>query len=222
MSSFTERSIMYYNRLYSRLEETEGFTSDLPILVLGDVISQKAALGTYVNEYSEVILNDQGYQDKIVGTSATSYYDTSVKYKVLLNNLMGCNLTFKYEDFITDFVKNEQIEQMPVYPAEGSIQVIDGILVVNFIETHINASIEQVGDNLELEVSINNVSEPGDYTVAWYVYKDGEILDKIMYESSYTLSYPISGNGQYYVIYFVKDSNGETIKETRTETVEVQ
>lgn len=80
-----------------------------------------------------------------------------------------------------------------------SIEVID--------DKTIKVLAEAVGENLEY---------------AYYIYKDGEILEKIMYEKSANeLEYKVNEEGLYKVRVFVMNVEGE--KETKyTEEVEIE
>ena len=55
-------------------------------------------------------------------------------------------LNFKaWEEDPNKFVSRSEVKDMPCYPNDGSIQVIDGVLVVKFQETE-----EEMPDNPDL------------------------------------------------------------------------
>lgn len=224
LESQTERTILYYNRLYARMEEVEGFHNEMCIVVLGNIENQKSALGIYNNEYKDIILNDQGFRDAIVGTTQDEFQSTTVKYKMLLNNIIGCNLTFGSSEFTNSFAERDEVKEMGVYPKDGGIKIVDNVMVVNMISEHILSDINYVNEDIivNIDISSNQPKTSEEYTIAWYIYKDDEKVEEVWYEKNQQLIYTPKESGEYKVQYFVKNSLQDYVCVAFTETVTIE
>ncbi|MDQ1000313.1 hypothetical protein QFZ28_000713 [Neobacillus niacini] len=59
----------------------------------------------------------------------------------------------------------------------------------------------------EIEIKIN--TDTNDLTYAYYIYENGSIKEKIMYQKNNELRFPVQKSGSYQVQYFIKDKNGK-------------
>ncbi|MEC1526026.1 hypothetical protein P9D43_28940 [Neobacillus niacini] len=82
-------------------------------------------------------------------------------------------------------------------------------LLQEFISTgdyELQDVIFQLNENdLELEIKTNS----SELKYAFYIYKNGLIIDKIMYQTNSILKYPLNGTGNYQVQYYIKDQKGK-------------
>jgi len=114
----TEATFAFYNRLLLRIEQTDGFCSSKPIAFIG-------------NSPFDTNLPDQS--SLIVGISPVRpAVGVGQWYKMIdfLNNYLNTNLTPASTEQIQATISHPAFAAMPSYPAHGSIQMIEGILVV--------------------------------------------------------------------------------------------
>ncbi|QCJ44780.1 hypothetical protein FAY30_24450 [Bacillus sp. S3] len=82
-------------------------------------------------------------------------------------------------------------------------------LLEEFISTgeyELQEVLYQLNENdIEIEIKTNS----NELTYAYYIYKDGKILDKIMYQQSPKMKFPLNGKGNYQVQYYIKDQKGK-------------
>lgn len=112
-----EEAINYYNRLIGRMEETEGYTKETPVL--------------YVGERSK---NDDGFSgDRLFDPIyLPPYQGNSIINDFSWEETMDLWCGFSRVKPDVDLSGTEEVEEMSVYPAEGSIKMVDGTLVVKF------------------------------------------------------------------------------------------
>ena len=112
-------AINYYNRLIARIEETAGYTKDTPILYVGprskndDAFSGNARFDPiYLPPYQgNSIINDFSWEETMN---------------------MWCS--FSRVEATEDLSDTEEVRQMPLYPAAGSVRMVNSTLVVKFAD----------------------------------------------------------------------------------------
>ena len=113
-------------RLVSDMEDVEGYeVGKTPVLILG-IIDQNPA--SYWNQDLEIV------SDPYVGTThhlAISYYGTYSNY---FQNVLGYPVNIVPLKDVEGYLDDPQIQAMPVYPAQGSVQMINGVLVIRLSE----------------------------------------------------------------------------------------
>lgn len=123
MESITWATEGMLNRVAARIEEEVSWEGDIPLHVITD--------GNLFNEHYQVELPKYDNMQNMEGTDILpSYSERSVI------NYMRTYLRFPVS-FIGDEQKEklnqkEEVQQMPVYPEEGCIREIDGVVVVKF------------------------------------------------------------------------------------------
>lgn len=113
------RSYSYLTTLVSQIKETENYSDQYPVAFVGDRIEDDS-LNQKETAYLDITI---GGVDSIV--NMYSMYDFISMY-------CGYQYTAATEEEI--MARKEQIQSMPLYPEEGSVQVIDGVVVVKFQE----------------------------------------------------------------------------------------
>ena len=122
MSIAYERIHSFYERLYYRIEEQEGYKLGDPIAILGDWWPERNILSSH-----EI---DIGRYDSMEGVAMENgLFTTGVR-----RNFLRIYLGIDYEEVggvtMQELMKTEEFRNMPDYPAEGCVQRIDGIWVI--------------------------------------------------------------------------------------------
>lgn len=115
-------AISYYNRLIARIESVDGYTADTPVAYIG---------GNQKNEDEASVegLFDPIYLPPFQGNSIINDFS----WKETMRLWCGFSPVIAEDDALSE-TGQEQITQMPCYPASGSIKMIDDVLVVKFAE----------------------------------------------------------------------------------------
>ena len=109
-----EQAKSYYNTLISRITSTEGYSTDLPVM--------------YVNsDKKQEELEEIGNFKKV---TIPPYGANSIINSYSWRDFMRVWCGYKPEE--VEERSSTVIEQMPRYPNDGSIKVIDGIVVIKF------------------------------------------------------------------------------------------
>lgn len=110
-----ENAYAFYTKLAAKLELQEGYTPNSPVAFIG-----RAQINTYApNTNITGVLN---------GDSALNIY-TIPQY---LRYFLASDYTFVSEQREAELSKTTEFQEMPIYPAAGSIRTIDGVIVVRF------------------------------------------------------------------------------------------
>lgn len=112
-----EQGYAYAIRLVGRMEDTEGYSSELPVVLVG----RPAAEETHLKEFNHLKSISPG----VVSIPTTYSFDMFLGKNVGLENAS----IYRSGDGIIDNFK-PLVEAMPIYPADGSIQVLEGMLIV--------------------------------------------------------------------------------------------
>ncbi len=114
------------------LRETEGYTSDTTVALIGD--GAPPAFQYTTGDFSEIADAD--------GTKYTGLklpiVDTD-HLKLLLRNWVGVSLNYADDATVAYLSALPEVAALPVYPAQGSIVMIDGCLVVKLAEVSADA-----------------------------------------------------------------------------------
>lgn len=111
----------YSNRLVAAIQSIEGYTTEMPVVLVGS--SGNDALLDLTPEQDEIILT---------GALQAITYRTQYSYGNYLNRFMALP-NYVYMDDMPDEVKTaigDVKSWMPTYPQEGSIQIVNGYIVV--------------------------------------------------------------------------------------------
>ena len=113
-------AISYYNRMIARIQETEGYTENTPVLYINgrskneeDMNGNKMFDPIYLPPYQgNSIINDFAWEETME---------------------LWCGFSPVKAD--PGVASADVIESMPNYPAEGSVRMIDGVVVVKFADS---------------------------------------------------------------------------------------
>lgn len=114
-----EKTYAYCLRLADRIEQTEGYYPGIPIYMIGVVGEDNFPVTDITDDVTGHMLGMNG--DYLLYTGRN--YELFYKYYmgITFNFLEPEEANFYYEDWYTD---------MPSFPLEGSVKVVDGILAV--------------------------------------------------------------------------------------------
>lgn len=119
-----ENSINYFNRLASRIENTNGYNSSIPVVYINE--NKKNAGGGFSN--SELF--EKSYLVPYRFFNDTKAINHS-RWRMAMNLWTGFNPVVKNDES----VGNTPVTiDMPCYPDDGSIRIIDGIIYVKFAD----------------------------------------------------------------------------------------
>lgn len=111
------------NQIMDQVESLEGYEDGkTPIVFIGNM-NRSALFPKEKGQYANVV--------GLWSTSAITYYDT---YQRFLNGLQGRDCIILTEEEAKSFAKNSNVKQMPAYPTDGSIQMVEDTVVVKIVE----------------------------------------------------------------------------------------
>ncbi|MBQ8600300.1 MAG: glucosyltransferase domain-containing protein [Clostridia bacterium] len=108
-----ENTYAYYTKLAAKIELTEGYTPETPVAVIGE-----KTINSFVPE--------PHMTGVLVGDKALNIYS----WDRILTYYLGTTYCYASQEQKDVLTANEIYQQMPVYPAEGSIRNIDGVIAV--------------------------------------------------------------------------------------------
>ena len=112
-----ESAIRYFTTLITRIESTEGFSSEYEIV--------------YINEYEKENLSDRILTDYDYPVTNPFNMDLVNAYNWQRFVEYWCGFDMVNGDS-TKFEDNEVVKEMPGYPDDGSIRILDDTIVVKF------------------------------------------------------------------------------------------
>ena len=114
-----DATLAYFTRVIDRMDTTEGYNrTETPVVFIGqpDYLSDNMegfeAPGALIGANYHYVL----------GAAQPDYYDSYFAYKLHYKILVADNFE--------DFLEKQAVLDMPVFPQQGSVQIIDGTLVV--------------------------------------------------------------------------------------------
>lgn len=113
----------YFETMVTQIKSTEGYRDDLPLAVIGDTIEDETNKtgGMYAAEFDL-----PGKMESNV--NAYSRWHIMTQY-------LGFYPTFLFDDVTSEIALLPEVQAMPCYPDDGSIQIIDDVIVVKLSET---------------------------------------------------------------------------------------
>ena len=115
-----EREMAYFTNLIGRIQSIEGYSEDLKIAYIGryDKSLETVELTSDLRLYSGQDTNINDYSSNIY-----------------LQQFCGFNQETLDDSESNDLYRNsKEIQSMPNYPNDGSIKIIDGVIVVKFAD----------------------------------------------------------------------------------------
>ena len=129
---FQEQAVVYMTALLANVKSTDGFSDDKEIVFVG------------FNNVADGTINEVASKEEMDGIQLEKYYNTleemlnyGVNIQFMRDHLGVGNDKMRIEDPNNDTTVSSmpEVKAMPVYPNEGSIAIIDNMVVVKMGET---------------------------------------------------------------------------------------
>lgn len=115
----------YFSGLFTQMRMTEGYTPDKTWVFLGNQINDPKLYN---------IWNLEPTFGGFTGSSAQGMLNASYSFTTWIHNYIGYETVFADPEQQLQLLTDSRVMEMPCWPSEGSIQVIDDFLVVKFQE----------------------------------------------------------------------------------------
>lgn len=119
-----QHDIAYFQTIVTQIKSAEGYHDGLPLAIIGRAaeIEDKAhTTGSLV-----------GAEFDLPGKSETNINGYS-RWQIFIQYL-GYNPTFLFDDKTSEIAEWEEVQAMPCYPEEDSIQIIDDVIVLKLTD----------------------------------------------------------------------------------------
>lgn len=114
--------LAYFETLVTQLKSAEGYEDGLPLAVVGnEFVDSSHTTGSLMGAE----FNLPGKNESNI--NAYSRWQIVIKY-------LGYNPQFLWRNEVKEIEKMPEVKAMPSYPADGSIQVIEDVLVLKLSE----------------------------------------------------------------------------------------
>lgn len=110
-------AVTYFNRLAAKIELQEGYVPGAKVALFGDAQVESA-------------VPDDGLTGVLVGREVLNFYSRNT----FLRYFLGWDYGWVSEEEKAAIAATEAFQNMPCYPAEGSIATINGVIAVKFSE----------------------------------------------------------------------------------------
>ncbi len=125
LDAATQEVAAFLNRAAMRIEETQEWQDGTPVYFAG--------CSQIFNDYYEVLIPEFEELDNVSGTEIKPWYSYEAVYKYM-NEYLHFPLGEVTKEQMQEIEESAELSGMPVYPAEGSIAKINGVLVVKISE----------------------------------------------------------------------------------------
>lgn len=116
----------YVQTLVTKIRSVEDYSQDKPVIVVGTQINDSTnGMGSLIGDTFTV----GGKADTNLGYNSLMY---------LMSDYLGFSPYYGTYEEIQNWMQREVVREMPSYPADGSIQVIDDTIIVKLSDYEIN------------------------------------------------------------------------------------
>lgn len=127
LNQYTES---FNTRLLARIESTEGYDYDMPIMITGLKDSKFYNMLFDLADWSQIINYDQGLWGKFIGYADLYYFDNDAKIIKYINNQFGVQLISVSEEQRISLYKTVDYQNLKAWPSTESVKIIDDVLVI--------------------------------------------------------------------------------------------
>lgn len=120
-----EAALSYYTTLVTQIKSAENYSDELAVAFVGNLDGQDSSISNQ-SEFDEIQI--QGYHANM--NTIISYYTTPEYIQ------LHCGYYFVPANDMEKVYASEEVAQMPCYPKDGAIRVIDDIVVVKFSDIY--------------------------------------------------------------------------------------
>ncbi|MBP3261379.1 glucosyltransferase domain-containing protein [Pseudobutyrivibrio sp.] len=129
---YQEQAVVYMTALIANIKSTEGFSDDMDIVFVG------------FNNVEDATINELANKEQMDGIQLEKYYNSleeMINYGVniqFMRDHLGVGNDKIIIDEENEYAKETEIKNMPVYPNEGGIAIVDGRVIVKMGEKYID------------------------------------------------------------------------------------
>lgn len=117
-----ENSFALANRITMRIEELDGYSPELPVAVVGE--ASRALYGGTIKEFAQI--------NSLTGTNDRLLYSSEphIRTRKFIEHYIGLHMPAPSKEQKELISGSEMIKGLPSYPAEGSVVMYEGMIVV--------------------------------------------------------------------------------------------
>lgn len=131
IEKFNQYTENFNNRLLSRIEATEGYDYDMPVMfVAGEKNSAFYNQLVDTSDWSDIVKYDQGLWWQFIGCKDIYDFNYDAKIFLYIDSQLGIQLTRANDEQRSLVYNSKEFEQLKEWPSIESIKIINGILVV--------------------------------------------------------------------------------------------
>ncbi len=116
-----EQTYGYMNRVAYEIQSCEGYTADTPVMLYGNIVK-------------EVVMPEFAKLDTISGIFGESALVNGYSREEFIRHYCGLPIVRASEPMREEIRYTQEFADMPLYPAEGAVKIVDGCCVVKFSE----------------------------------------------------------------------------------------
>lgn len=118
-----EQTISYFNRMITRIQMLDGYSTELPVAYIND----------FNKNMESVLVTQIDYQHayRIKPYNMTSLIN-NYKWKDFMQLWNGYRPSEVSSEELQRLKELQEVQNMPCYPDDGSIKIIDGAIVIKF------------------------------------------------------------------------------------------
>lgn len=120
MNERYEKTYAYCLRLANRMEETEGYYSGIPVMMIGVVDEE---------EYPDTDVTKE-VTGSMIGVNGSIFLYTGEQYQAFFSHYLNISLNLIEEKEIVRIYKTDAYLELETFPSMNSIKVVDGILYI--------------------------------------------------------------------------------------------
>ena len=115
------------NRLVMQVEQISGYTPETPVLITGGLEKN-----SYFDRKNISIENTKIFDRSwgFISSNPTVWLGNQESWKKLIYEYIGANLNIVNQSDYPEIIESEEYKNMKNYPEEGSIKIIDNIIVI--------------------------------------------------------------------------------------------
>ena len=116
----------YFSGMAAQIRMTEGYTPETKLVILGDRLQDP-------NLWE--IWNTEPVYGGFAGSNAKGLINASYSVQEWSNHYLGLGIDRAADSVRMEMADHPDVEQMPCWPSQGSMKVVDGYLVLKLQET---------------------------------------------------------------------------------------
>lgn len=120
MNERYERTYAYAIRLADRMEQTEGYYTGIPVMMIG-VIDEEMYPNTDIT--AEVT-------GSMIGVTGNMFLYTGEQYKIFFSHYLSIPLNLVSSEEIPEIYESAAYKELEPFPSKNSMKVVDGILYI--------------------------------------------------------------------------------------------